>query len=117
MARSPSRGPVNCKPTGRPSASRPQGTLIEGTPARSAGFGNPVPEELIIVGAGIQTARNEDFGPLRWLMLPSVIAGAVAADVLLYSVGRLFGPRLLQYRWLARLAPPQKRDCTLKASR
>jgi len=77
----------------------------------SAGFGNPTPEELIVVAAGIRaTTLDEAYGAFRWLLLPTVITGAVAADVLLYGVGRLFGPRLLAWRWTARLAPAENRE-------
>jgi membrane protein DedA with SNARE-associated domain len=41
-------------------------------------------------------------------MLPTVVAGAVVADAMLYGVGRLFGARLLERRWVRRLAPPAK---------
>jgi membrane protein DedA with SNARE-associated domain len=43
-----------------------------------------------------------------WIMLPVCIVGVVFADGLLYGVGRLFGRRLLEHRWLARMLPPDK---------
>src|SRR5262249_26383897 len=36
--------------------------------------------------------------------------GAVIADLLLYGLGRLFGPRLLKFPLFARLAPAEKRE-------
>jgi membrane protein DedA with SNARE-associated domain len=75
-----------------------------------AGIGlPPIPEEMAVIAWGMWTGLNPAYGPLRWLMLPAVILGAIAADVLLYSIGRLFGARLLQHRLFARLAPPDKR--------
>jgi membrane protein DedA with SNARE-associated domain len=79
----------------------------------SAALGNPIPEEVMIAGAGVWTASNaEKYGAYRWLMLPVCVAGAVVADVGLYLIGRVFGTRLLEHRWLARLAPPEKRERT-----
>jgi membrane protein DedA with SNARE-associated domain len=74
-----------------------------------AGIGLPIPEELPVIGAGIWVGSNPDFGPLRWLILPVCILGVLISDVTLYGIGRLWGPRLLQHRWLARVVPPDKR--------
>jgi membrane protein DedA with SNARE-associated domain len=76
-----------------------------------AGFGLPVPEELAIIGAGLWTASKADQYPLdRWLMLPVCVVGVIAADVILYSIGRFFGTRLLDHPWLARMVPREKRQ-------
>jgi membrane protein DedA with SNARE-associated domain len=76
----------------------------------SAAFGNPVPEEVMIIGAGIQTASMGQYGVFRFLLWPAVLCGAVVADLLLYGLGRVFGARLLEWSWMKRLAPPQKRQ-------
>jgi membrane protein DedA with SNARE-associated domain len=76
-----------------------------------AGFGLPVPEELAIVLAGLWAAGKGDAYPLyRWLMLPVCIVGVIIADVFLYSVGRYFGTRLLERKWIARILPQEKRQ-------
>jgi membrane protein DedA with SNARE-associated domain len=76
-----------------------------------AGFGLPIPEEIAIVGAGLWTANKADVYPLyRWLMLPVCIVGVIVADVVLYSVGRFFGTRLLDRTWFARFVPKAKRE-------
>jgi membrane protein DedA with SNARE-associated domain len=83
--------------------------LIAFASLATAAVGNPVPEEMLIIGWGVWTATHaEEYGAWRWLMLPTVIAGAVVADVMLYGVGRVFGARLLEHRWVAKLAPPAK---------
>jgi membrane protein DedA with SNARE-associated domain len=47
---------------------------------------------------------------LRWyIMLPLCILGVVISDGLLYGMGRYFGPRLLEIRWMKRLLPDEKR--------
>jgi len=76
----------------------------------SAAFGNPVPEEVMIVSAGVHTASMGAYGPFRWLVLPTVLVGALVADLLLYGLGRAFGARLLETSWMKRLAPPEKRE-------
>jgi membrane protein DedA with SNARE-associated domain len=73
-----------------------------------AGLGLPFPEEILIVGAGIWTAANPEYGPLRWVMLPVCIVGVLIADVLLYGFGRYFGPRLLSRPWVRKMLPPGK---------
>ncbi len=76
----------------------------------AAGIGFPIPEELPIIGAGIWVGNMAELGPARWLILPVCIAGVVISDGLLYGVGRYFGPKLLEWRVIKRLLPPQKRE-------
>jgi membrane protein DedA with SNARE-associated domain len=75
----------------------------------AAGIGVPIPEELPTIGAGIWVGTNPDLGPFRWLILPVCFLGVLISDVLLYGIGRLWGPRLLSYRWMARIIPPETR--------
>jgi membrane protein DedA with SNARE-associated domain len=78
-----------------------------------AGIGFPVPEEIPTVALGIWVGSadpNDKWRALRWFALPVAYLGVILADVLLYWIGRLWGRRLLQHRWLARLAPPDKRQ-------
>ena len=44
-----------------------------------------------------------------WIMLPVLILGVVISDGLLYSMGRFWGPRLLETRLIKRLVPPERR--------
>jgi membrane protein DedA with SNARE-associated domain len=79
----------------------------------------PVPEELPVIGAGVvcgnsDTKYADDRGnPERvrwWIMLPVVIVGAVLGDIVLYTIGRLFGKKLLDLRWVQRrIVSPEKR--------
>jgi membrane protein DedA with SNARE-associated domain len=86
--------------------------LVAFTALVAAGIGVPVPEELPTIGAGIWVGTNPDVGPVRWLILPVCFVGVLISDVLLYSIGRLWGPRLLDLRWVARLVPPETRQRT-----
>jgi membrane protein DedA with SNARE-associated domain len=76
----------------------------------AAGIGFPIPEELPILFAGGWAGHNSDLGPFRWLILPVCILGVVISDGLLYGVGRYFGPRVLEWRGVKRLLPPEKRE-------
>ena len=79
----------------------------------SAGFClHPIPEEMIVVGAGVSAGTKTDgeWVAFRWLMLPVCLVGALLADVLLYGIGRFFGPRLLKLPIFAQLAPPDKQE-------
>jgi membrane protein DedA with SNARE-associated domain len=71
----------------------------------AAGFGMPIPEELPTVGAGIWVASQPELGAARWVILPVCFVGVLISDVLLYGIGRLWGPHLLRYRWVTRLMP------------
>jgi membrane protein DedA with SNARE-associated domain len=45
-----------------------------------------------------------------WIMLPVCIVSVVLSDSILYSVGRLCGPRLLDTKWMRKLIPPPSRE-------
>jgi membrane protein DedA with SNARE-associated domain len=76
-----------------------------------SGFGlPPIPEEGIVVAAGAWVATHPEYSPYHWLILPVCIAGILLSDFLLYSIGRHFGSRLLEHRWLARFLTPHKRE-------
>jgi membrane protein DedA with SNARE-associated domain len=85
-----------------------------------SGFGLPIPEELPVLTAGVlcghadtlaegKTALDPD--RLHWyVMLPVCILGVVIGDGILYGIGRVWGPRLLESQWVQRkLLPPDKR--------
>lgn len=77
----------------------------------AAGVGFPIPEELPIVFAGAMVGHAAEDGlSLRWwIMLPICILGVVISDGMLYGMGRFWGPRLLEKRFMRRLIPPDKR--------
>jgi membrane protein DedA with SNARE-associated domain len=72
--------------------------------------GVPIPEFLPVMGAGGWLGSHPGIGLLGWLLLPACILGVVIADCLLYSIGRVFGARLLNYRIFARIMPADKRE-------
>jgi membrane protein DedA with SNARE-associated domain len=75
----------------------------------AAGFGAPIPEEFPVIGAGIWVGSTPELGWARWLIFPVCLLGVLISDVTLYSIGRFWGSRLLEHRWVARLVPEKKR--------
>ncbi len=79
----------------------------------------PVPEELPVFAAGVICGHsdtkfaNDRDHPDRmrwWIMLPVVIVGAVLGDVVLYTIGRVWGHRLFDQKWVQRrLVSPEMR--------
>lgn len=75
----------------------------------AAGFGFPIPEELPVIMAGILVGHEDT--SLKWyIMLPVVIAGVVIGDGILYAIGRIWGTRLLDTKWVKQRLPPEKRS-------
>jgi membrane protein DedA with SNARE-associated domain len=75
----------------------------------AAGIGFPIPEEIPVVTGGVWVASSDN-ALHWWIMLPFCIAGVVLSDGLLYGMGRFWGPRLLEFRWIkTRLLPPEKK--------
>jgi membrane protein DedA with SNARE-associated domain len=75
----------------------------------ASGFGFPIPEELPVLTAGILVGHEDT--ALKWyIMLPVVIAGVVIGDGILYAMGRIWGTRILNLKWVQRrLITPEKR--------
>jgi membrane protein DedA with SNARE-associated domain len=68
----------------------------------------PLPEELPIVVGGALAGAGTVFW---WLMLPVCLLAVVMGDALLYTLGRLWGPRLLQIGWIRKhVLPPERRQ-------
>ena len=75
----------------------------------ASGFGFPMPEELPVITAGILVG-HEDTTLRWWIMLPVCILGVVIGDGCLYGIGRIWGTRLLENKWVQRnIVPPDKR--------
>jgi membrane protein DedA with SNARE-associated domain len=79
----------------------------------ASGLGFPIPEEIPVVTAGVMAGRewSDPASHLRWwVLLPVCIVGVVTGDGFLYGMGRWFGPRVLENRWMRRMIPPEKRS-------
>jgi membrane protein DedA with SNARE-associated domain len=67
----------------------------------AAGCGLPIPEELPVLTAGVMVGHGE--AGLKWYyMLPTVMAGVVVGDSVLYFVGRIWGRRILDIGFIRR---------------
>jgi membrane protein DedA with SNARE-associated domain len=69
----------------------------------------PIPEEGVVVAAGVWAASAEPQLRLsRWLILPVCVVAILCSDLMLYGIGRYWGTRLLEHRWLARFLTRDK---------
>ena len=68
----------------------------------------PIPEEGVVVAAGAWVASTPEYWPYTWVILPVCIVAILCSDMLLYAIGRYWGSRLLEHRWLARFLTPDK---------
>ena len=66
----------------------------------------PLPEELPIVVGGALAGGGTVFW---WLMLPVCLFAVVMGDAVLYTLGRLWGPRLQKVGWIRRRVLPPDR--------
>jgi membrane protein DedA with SNARE-associated domain len=74
----------------------------------ATGLGFPMPEEVPVVLGGVLVGHPGS-GLRWWIMLPTAIVGVIVGDGFLYGIGRLWGPRLIEYRWVKRhLLQPER---------
>lgn len=67
----------------------------------------PVPEEAgILYAAGVHAVHPEVWWPLAWAACG---LGIVAADCVLYGVGRRWGVKLFEYRWVQKVLSAERR--------
>ena len=83
----------------------------------ASSFGLPLPEEIVIISAGLVAhfaSHPELYPPPEGashgvsIFSTSVVCfiAVFSSDLLIYSLGRLFGPRLLTQRWFKKLIGP-----------
>jgi membrane protein DedA with SNARE-associated domain len=73
----------------------------------ATGMGFPMPEELPVVVGGVLSGHQADQGSwqVHWyFMLPVCIVAVIIGDSILYFIGRFWGPRLLESRWVKKHA-------------
>lgn len=64
-----------------------------------AGLGLPIPEEVVVIVAGV-ASRHDVLNP--WLAFAACLAGAIAGDCVMYSIGYHFGHKLArEHPWYA----------------
>src|SRR4051795_9607152 len=67
----------------------------------------PVPEEAGILYAAGLTALHPEVR--WWLAWPLAGLGIMAADAVLYGIGRATGPRIFEFRLVRRVISPERR--------
>ena len=77
-----------------------------GVPIVLTGMGLPVPEEVFVIGAGLDSHA----GTLEpWLALITCMIAAVLGDCAMYAIGYHFGHGLLrEHPWFAKLLHPRR---------
>lgn len=77
-----------------------------GIPILLTGMGLPVPEEFLVIGAGI-ASHNGFFEPVAALL--TCIVAAMLGDCCMYGIGYHFGHGLVrEHRWFARMWNPRR---------
>ena len=71
----------------------------------ATGLGFPVPEEVPVLVSG---AMANHPGIYIYIMLPICILSVVVGDLLLYTIGRVWGSRLVQVPLIRRLLTPER---------
>lgn len=64
------------------------------------GVGLPIPEEVVLVGAGLVVFEEK---ASLWVMMIVTVAGILAGDSMLFVLGRRYGPQLLARPFFSRL--------------
>jgi membrane protein DedA with SNARE-associated domain len=84
-------------------AINPQGGFPGALPwGTLAGAGPPIEKRII-------EPTPDEIRVRWWILLPACILGVVLSDIILYSLGLWGGDRLMRYRWMTHLMPPQRR--------
>ena len=72
----------------------------------ATGAGLPLPEELpVVIGGAIVGSGNAYW----WLMLPVTIVAVILGDGVLYTIGRVWGPTLVERPFIKKHSLPPER--------
>lgn len=69
------------------------------------GFGLPLPEDITLTAGGVIAGLGY---ANAHLMVAVGMAGVLGGDTLMFVLGRIYGERLLRWRWVAWLLTPQR---------
>lgn len=72
-----------------------------------SGFGLPISEDALVIGAGVLAAKNPE---LAVFLYAGILIGAYLGDALTYWLGRIFGTKLLETRFWKGKVSPEKLD-------
>lgn len=71
-----------------------------------AGFGVPIPEELVVLAGGVLAHRRVTVLPVTFAV---IYLGLLSGDLVLFTIARRLGPAALDRPGVARLLPPARR--------
>lgn len=69
----------------------------------AAGLGVPLPEDIPLLAAGWLVYRGKAD---LYLMMLTGLAGVMVGDSLIFNMGRKYGMRIVEHKWLRRIAKP-----------
>ncbi len=69
------------------------------------GFGVPIPEDITLVAGGLVSGLK---ATNVWIMLGVCFAGVLMGDASMYTIGRIFGYRILQIKFMRRFITPER---------
>lgn len=72
-----------------------------------SGLGMPVPEDVTLITAGA-VLRHHPEAANYYGMVVAAIIGVLSGDVLMYLIGRRFGPNIVQHRFFSRIVTPKR---------
>ncbi len=72
-----------------------------------ASLGVPIPEDLPLIAAGVVLRTTDGVATWHWTIIVALI-GIMSGDLVLYSLGRRWGPDLLSHRSVRWLLTPER---------
>lgn len=73
----------------------------------ACGFGLPVPEDITLVSGGIISGLEET-NTNPHVMFAVGMAGVLFGDTFVFLMGAIYGEKILQTRWVARIVTPER---------
>jgi len=70
-----------------------------------AGFNIPVSEDAMLFISAVLASKNVEHLPQLFI---AVYMGAYLSDLICYSLGRIFGPKLFEIKFFANMVPPER---------
>lgn len=71
----------------------------------ACGFGIPIPEDITLVTGGVMAGSGH---ANVHIMVMVSMAGVLVGDGAMFMAGRIFGPKILRFRFVARVMTPKR---------
>lgn len=73
-----------------------------------AGLNLPISEDILLILSGVLASSVVPEN--TWKLFLGVFLGIYISDAMMYWTGRLLGPKMLQWKWFARVIKPERYD-------